>query len=58
MLMFRRIVLVCTLTLTLCQLIPTLSIAVDLTWTTSKVDAFELAQQQGKKVLLLAGRDT
>lgn len=30
----------------------------NLTWVTTQQEAFDLAGQQGKKVLLLAGRDT
>ena len=36
----------------------TSSHAADLEWQTSKQDAVNLATQQGKKILLLAGRDT
>ena len=32
--------------------------AADLTWQTTKQAAINLATQQGKKILLLAGRDT
>ncbi len=32
--------------------------AANLNWQTSKQDALDLAVQQGKKILLLAGRDT
>lgn len=37
---------------------PLVSIAADLDWITSKEEAFSLAEQQGKKVLLVAGSDT
>lgn len=34
------------------------AMAADLTWQTSKQTAINLATQQGKKILLLAGRST
>jgi hypothetical protein len=39
-------------------LTPCLLQAADLIWLLSKQDAVSLAQQQGKKILLLAGRAT
>lgn len=39
-------------------LIPSFLKAADLAWQLSKADAVNLAQQQGKKILLVAGRAT
>jgi hypothetical protein len=39
-------------------LTPCLLKAADLVWQLSKQDAVNMAQQQGKKILLVAGRDT
>lgn len=56
--MFKNALIRLFIVLFFTPLLPSLLWSADLQWFTSKQEAFERAEAENKKVLLVAGRDT